>query len=429
MRYKATFHPTYILDPQSNVWDPLDSEMMQRLSTRKWVSMAAERVLEVSSNSLTIFLQSDRTTTSSFRKELNMGPSKFKFALEYINGQDQKQDSEGEEVSNVFHAGTPGALSLEELDEKVDLGQWSLKLGQRLLKLKNLAGWDESQTSDSASIKGIAAELAACIGPELVQKTALHFGRAQSLRQPIVNAIARNRLLILLGAPPVATGRPPLVHRQPYAIQPPSKSHSLCPERIVARYYSSTDTPKDGASSDATAAAEVSHSEIKDNDPVKKELESKSKEIIDLKDKYLRSVADFRNLQERTKRDVQSARDFAISRFAQDLVESVDNLDRALGTVPSEKLGQAESNKELVHLYDGLRMTETILMQTLKKHGLERFDPSENGEQFDPNLHEATFQTPVEGKDNGSVFMTQQKGFMLNGRVIRAAKVGVVKNG
>lgn len=176
MRYKATFHPTYILDPQSNVWDPLDSEMMQRLSTRKWVSMAAERVLEVSSNSLTIFLQSDRTTTSSFRKELNMGPSKFKFALEYINGQDQKQDSEGEEVSNVFHAGTPGALSLEELDEKVDLGQWSLKLGQRLLKLKNLAGWDESQTSDSSSIKGIAAELAACIGPELVQKTALHFG-------------------------------------------------------------------------------------------------------------------------------------------------------------------------------------------------------------------------------------------------------------
>lgn len=93
--------------------------------------------------------------------------------------------------------------------------------------------------------------------------------------------------------------------------------------------------------------------------------------------------------------------------------------------MPSEKLGQAESNKELVHLHDGLRMTETILMQTLKKHGLERFDPSEIGEQFDPNLHEATFQTPVEGKDNGSVFMTQQKGFMLNGRVIRVSVSGL----
>ena len=66
-------------------------------------------------------------------------------------------------------------------------------------------------------------------------------------------------------------------------------------------------------------------------------------------------------------------------------------------------------------------MTNTILLQTLKKHGLERFDPSENGEQFNPNLHEATFQTPVEGKDDGSVFMTQQKGFILNGRVIRVS--------
>ena len=66
-------------------------------------------------------------------------------------------------------------------------------------------------------------------------------------------------------------------------------------------------------------------------------------------------------------------------------------------------------------------MTNTILLQTLKKHGLERFDPSENGEQFNPNMHEATFQTPVEGKDDGSVFMTQQKGFILNGRVIRVS--------
>ncbi|CAF9939918.1 MAG: Mitochondrial matrix cochaperone [Alectoria fallacina] len=203
----------------------------------------------------------------------------------------------------------------------------------------------------------------------------------------------------------------------------PSRPHSL-QRRIAPRYFSSTDTPTNGADSDA-AAAEASQTEIRDNDPVKKDLESKNKEIIDLKDRYLRSVADFRNLQDRTKRDVQAARDFAISRFAQDLCESVDNLDRALSTVPPEKLGQAETNKELTNLYDGLKMTETILMQTLKKHGLERFDPSENGEQFNPNLHEATFQTPMEGRDHGSVFMTQQKGFMLNGRVIRVNVSGM----
>ncbi len=66
-------------------------------------------------------------------------------------------------------------------------------------------------------------------------------------------------------------------------------------------------------------------------------------------------------------------------------------------------------------------MTEQILMQTLKKHGLERFDPSERGEKFDPNLHEATFMTRVEGKEDGTAFHTQQKGFLLNGRVIRVS--------
>ena len=150
-----------------------------------------------------------------------------------------------------------------------------------------------------------------------------------------------------------------------------------------------------------------------------------------LQDRYLRSVAEYRNLQERTKREVQSAKDFALQKFAKDLVDSVDNLDRALAMVPEEKLNTKEKNEhlqDLVSLYDGLKMTETILMQTLKKHGLERFDPSVEGEKFNPNEHEATFMTPMQGKDDNTVFHTQQKGFKLNGRVLRAAKVGVVKN-
>lgn len=138
-------------------------------------------------------------------------------------------------------------------------------------------------------------------------------------------------------------------------------------------------------------------------------------------DKYLRSVADFRNLQERTKREVASARDFAISRFAKDLIDSVDNLDRALATVPVDALTASDANKDLVSLHSGLKMTETILMNTLKKHGLERFDPAVEGEKFDPNKHEATFQTPQPDKEDGTVFYTQQKGFALNGRVLRVS--------
>jgi molecular chaperone GrpE len=128
---------------------------------------------------------------------------------------------------------------------------------------------------------------------------------------------------------------------------------------------------------------------------------------------------------------MKTARDFAIQKFAKDLVDSVDNLDRALATVPAEKLVQQEGEtpehlQDLINLHEGLKMTDDILMQTLKKHGLERFDPS--GEKFNPNEQEATFMAPQPDKEDSTVFFVQQKGFKLNGRVLRAAKVGVVKN-
>ncbi|KFZ15298.1 hypothetical protein V501_02761 [Pseudogymnoascus sp. VKM F-4519 (FW-2642)] len=165
-------------------------------------------------------------------------------------------------------------------------------------------------------------------------------------------------------------------------------------------------------------------------DAAAKDLEAKNKEIVELKDKYLRSVADYRNLQERTKREIQSAKDFAIQKFAKDLVESVDNLDRALTMVPEEKLSPIEKNEhvnDLINLYDGLKMTEGIMMQTLLKHGLERINPAVE-EKFDPNFMEAMFMSPMAGKEDNTVLLTQRKGWKLNGRTMRAAQVGVVRN-
>ncbi|TVY80993.1 GrpE protein-like protein, partial [Lachnellula suecica] len=211
-----------------------------------------------------------------------------------------------------------------------------------------------------------------------------------------------------------------------------SRPQFLPANRLAARPLASSRwyATEPEAKKDGEAAAEGKAEETAE-DPAKKELEAKNKEIIDLKDRYLRSVAEFRNLQERTKRDMQTAKDFAIQKFAKDLVDSVDNLDRALAMVPEEKLNATEKTEhlqDLVSLYEGLKMTESILMSTLKKHGLERFDPSVEGEKFDPNEHEATFMTPMQGKEDNTVFLTQSKGFKLNGRILRAAKVGVVKN-
>lgn len=149
------------------------------------------------------------------------------------------------------------------------------------------------------------------------------------------------------------------------------------------------------------------------------------KEIAELKDKYLRSVADFRNLQMRTQKEVADAKLFAIQQFAKDLINSVDNLERALALVPEDSRTNVEKNKELVDLYSGLKITETVLNKTLEKHGLVKYDGL--GEKFNPNLHEAVYQASVPGKEAGTIFHTEQTGFILNGRVIRPAKVGVVK--
>ncbi|KAM3563373.1 hypothetical protein MY1884_001286 [Beauveria asiatica] len=223
---------------------------------------------------------------------------------------------------------------------------------------------------------------------------------------------------------PRASASQLLVRPQAYAVATTPALRSFQPAAL--RWYSEVREDK----------ADANKTEIKEEIPVsdevselKKSLEAKDAEAREWKDKCLRTVADFRNLQDRTQREVKTARDFAIQKFAKDLVDSVDNLDRALANVPADKIKAAEKNddlKELVNLYEGLKMTESILIQTLAKHGLERLEPE--GEKFNPNEHEATFMTPQPDKENNTVFFVQQKGFKLNGRVLRAAKVGVVKN-
>lgn len=152
-------------------------------------------------------------------------------------------------------------------------------------------------------------------------------------------------------------------------------------------------------------------------------LATKEKETLEYKDRLLRSVADFRNLQEVTKKDIQKAKDFALQKFAKDLLESVDNFGHALNAFKPQSL---KDSQEIADLYTGVKMTRDVFEKTLKKHGIERVEPL--GEQFDPNKHEATFELPQPDKEPGTVFHVQQCGFTLKDRVIRPAKVGIVKD-
>ncbi|KAL3232662.1 Uncharacterized protein RNJ44_04578 [Nakaseomyces bracarensis] len=165
-----------------------------------------------------------------------------------------------------------------------------------------------------------------------------------------------------------------------------------------------------------------SNAEDKKVKDLEDQLAAKTKEAAELKDRLLRSVADFRNLQEVTKKDVEKAKNFALQKFAKDLLESIDNFGHALGAFKEEDL---EKSKEINDLYTGVKMTRDVFEKTLRKHGIERLDPV--GETFDPNKHEATFELAQPDKEPGTVFHVQQFGYTLNDRVIRPAKVGVVK--
>ncbi|KAJ3099339.1 GrpE protein 1, mitochondrial [Phlyctochytrium planicorne] len=154
-------------------------------------------------------------------------------------------------------------------------------------------------------------------------------------------------------------------------------------------------------------------------------LVEKDKQIAQLQDLYRRSLADMENIRQRTKKEVESTAQYAIQKFAKDLLETSDVLELALKSVP-ESERNSSSNPHLKDLYEGVSMTRTNLLKAFKRHGLEESRPV--GEKFDPNIHQAIFQVPMPGKEPGSILEVTKSGFLLHGRVIRPAQVGVVSD-
>ncbi|GAA5802765.1 co-chaperone GrpE [Helicostylum pulchrum] len=174
--------------------------------------------------------------------------------------------------------------------------------------------------------------------------------------------------------------------------------------------------------------------EVELSEDIKKMLAEKDKKISELQDAYLRCLADQENVRERSRKEIASTKEFAIQKFAKDLLDTVDILNMALTAVPDE-LREKNSSSELIkdaekvfdqltNLYTGVSMTETELVRALKRHGVERENPE--GDAFDPNKHQALFQAPMPGKEAGTIFAVQKMGYTLKGRVLRPAQVGVV---
>ncbi len=135
-------------------------------------------------------------------------------------------------------------------------------------------------------------------------------------------------------------------------------------------------------------------------------------------------AADFQNLQQRSEREKAQTKEYAITRFAKDLLETLDVLSLALKSVPPDVRYNSEGNPRLVELYKGVELTEKQLLHTLAQHGVKPYDPS--GEPFNANSHEALYTAPApEGKAPGVVIDVQKIGYTIGNRTLRAPQVGV----
>ena len=159
-----------------------------------------------------------------------------------------------------------------------------------------------------------------------------------------------------------------------------------------------------------------SSDEAAQNAELKEELARKEKESTDNYDKYLRAVADLDNYKKRAIREKVDIIKYGNEDVIKDILPFVDSLDRALDHADSSDV---QAFKE------GIKLIQEQLLSCLRKHGVEKIDSV--GLDFDPNFHEAMMQVESEEHEENKVVNEVQKGYLLNGRLLRPSKVCICK--
>jgi molecular chaperone GrpE len=173
-------------------------------------------------------------------------------------------------------------------------------------------------------------------------------------------------------------------------------------------------TPAEEAQEEATEAATAPEdAELTSEE----EVERLEADLAEAKDAALRAQADAANVQRRAEQEIDKARKFALDRFVGELLPVVDNMERALSAA-------ADSGADAT-ITEGLELTLKSFMDALKKAGVEVVDPQ--GEPFDPQLAQAMSMVPNPDVEPNTVIAVMQKGYTLNGRLVRPAMVMVSK--
>lgn len=165
--------------------------------------------------------------------------------------------------------------------------------------------------------------------------------------------------------------------------------------------------------SESEHGGETERDEPKTKEEWKERVETLKEERDEIKEKYLRKVADLDNLRKRTKEEKEKQRKYANKNLLEDLLETLDNFDRALDSMEFE-------SEEVA---DGIKMIRNQLDDLLSKYQVSKIDAK--GEPFDPNYHEGMMQEERDDLDSRKVLEVFQEGYTLHDRVLRPAQVKV----
>ena len=158
--------------------------------------------------------------------------------------------------------------------------------------------------------------------------------------------------------------------------------------------------------------------EMLDDDVMASEIEALRAERDEIRDRFMRALADAENIRKRGERDRREAEQYGGSKLARDMLPVYDNLKRALDAATEE---QREAAKALI---EGVELTMKELVSILSRHGVTTVVPA-IGDAFDPQVHQAMFEAPVPGTKAGDIIQVMTEGFMLHDRLLRPAQVGV----
>jgi arginine-tRNA-protein transferase len=175
MRYKGTYKPQHVLDFESFEWSPLDEEMCRLMDERKWVSMSRERGAGTSHDVSAI---TSEATTDKSEPSLSTKESKPTETSIYPTPSHPVPVDAANSSLSLLELGMPGVLSLAQLRQQIDLDDVKISLGRGgIHQTPDIVSWNDGSETDASSIKGVIAEFAACLGPELVEGVVVDFGR------------------------------------------------------------------------------------------------------------------------------------------------------------------------------------------------------------------------------------------------------------